>query len=287
MSPEQIEGGEVDQQTDIWSLGVVLYEMIAGKLPFRGHHDSAVIYSILNDEPEPLYPVRKGIPKSIQQVFSKATAKDWRDRYHNAEEMLADGRGRLVPFRDAEALSAEVNDLLDNEIERHAMRKRAYDFSRKMIWQEVAGRYLELFADVKNERERKPRPVFYAKTERIVFPELPKPHLGHLKLMTDDVGILQHAKFVVPDRTYGYCTDDNARAVIAMTRYYAQYPEPQALKLLDIYLSFIMHSQKSDGSMRNFMNFNRSWQEDEPKSDAFGRVLWAFGTIMAKPPTPA
>jgi glycosyltransferase involved in cell wall biosynthesis len=132
--------------------------------------------------------------------------------YWYAEEMLADGRGRLVPFHDAEALSTQVNDLLENEVERHAMRKRAYDFSRKMVWPEVAGRYLELFADVKNERELKPRPVFYAKTERTVLPELPKPNLGQLKLMTDDVGILQHAKFIVPDRTHGYCTDDNARA---------------------------------------------------------------------------
>jgi len=95
----------------------------------------------------------------------------------------------------------------------------------------------------------------------------------------------QHAKFTVPNRKYGYCTDDNARAVIAMTKYYAQYSEPQALQLFDIYLSFVLHSQNDDGSVRNFMNFDRTWLQDEPVNDALGRVLWAMGTVMAKPPS--
>ena len=74
--------------------------------------------------------------------------------------MLAEGRGRIVPFRDPQALAAEVGDLLDRETERHAMRKRAYTFCRGMVWREVARRYLEVFAEAKRERETKPRPVF-------------------------------------------------------------------------------------------------------------------------------
>jgi hypothetical protein len=97
----------------------------------------------------------------------------------------------------------------------------------------------------------------------------------------------QHANFTIPNREYGYCTDDNARAVIAMAKYYAQYSEPQALRLLDTYFSFIIHSQNSDGTIRNFMNFDRTWFKEDPINDAFGRVLWALGTVMAKPPTPA
>jgi len=108
-----------------------------------------------------------------------------------------------------------------------------------------------------------------------------------LRRLTDDTGLYQHAKFTTPNRKYGYCTDDNARAVIAMTKYYAQYPEPGALKLFDIYLSFILHSQNNDGSVRNFMNFDRTWLKNEPVNDALGRVLWAFGTVMAKPPSPS
>jgi hypothetical protein len=117
--------------------------------------------------------------------------------------------------------------------------------------------------------------------------EVPEPSLDHLKKLTDDTGLYQHAKFMIPNREFGYCTDDNARAVIAMTKYYTQYSEPQALKLLDIYLSFLMHSQDNNGLVRNFMNFDRTWMENEPLNDAFGRLLWALGTVMANPPTPA
>jgi len=109
--------------------------------------------------------------------------------------------------------------------------------------------------------------------------------LGHLKKLTDDTGVYQHAKFTIPNRKYGYCTDDNARAVIAMAKYYAQYPESEALQLFDIYLSFVLHAQNSDGSIGNFMDFDRSWAKNEPANDAFGRVLWALGTVMATPPS--
>ena len=115
--------------------------------------------------------------------------------------------------------------------------------------------------------------------------EIPQPSLEHLKRLTDDTGVFQHAKFIVPDRGPGYCTDDNARAVIVTAKYYAQYREPQALELLNVYLAFVLHAQRDDGSIRNFMSFDRTWLENEPASDAFGRMLWAFGTVMANPPS--
>jgi len=117
--------------------------------------------------------------------------------------------------------------------------------------------------------------------------EVPEPSLEHLKRLTDDTGLFQHAKVIIPDRQCGYCTDDNARAVIAMTKYYAQYPEPQALKLLDTYLAFVIHSQNEDGTVRNWMNFDRTWYRNETGNDALGRSLWALGTVAAGPPSPA
>ncbi len=117
--------------------------------------------------------------------------------------------------------------------------------------------------------------------------ELPEPSLEHLKRLTDDTGLYQHARFIIPYRKEGYCTDDNARAVIVMAMYYALYPQPEALRLFDSYLSFILHSQKRDGSIRNFMKFNRTWRKSEPPTDALGRVLWALGTVMSKPPSPS
>jgi uncharacterized protein YyaL (SSP411 family) len=116
---------------------------------------------------------------------------------------------------------------------------------------------------------------------------LPEPSLAHLRNLTDDTGLYQHARGTIPYREEGYCTDDNARAVIVATKYYAHYPEPQALELFNIYLSFILHSQNSDGSVKNLMSFDRTWLKDEPGSDALGRVLWALGTVLANPPSSA
>jgi hypothetical protein len=117
--------------------------------------------------------------------------------------------------------------------------------------------------------------------------ELPEPSLDYLKKLTDDTGLYQHAWFTVANRRHGYTTDDNARALIAITKYYAQYNEPEAMRLFDTYLSFILHSQDSNGSVRNFMNFDRTWAEDEPANDGLGRVLWALGAVMARPPSPS
>jgi len=111
------------------------------------------------------------------------------------------------------------------------------------------------------------------------------PSLEHLHRLTDDTGLFQHAKFTIPLRCAGYTTDDNARALIVTTRHYALYPKPQTLQLLDRYLAFVLHSQNDDGSIRNLMNFDRTWQKDEPAHDALGRAIWAFGEILAKPPS--
>jgi len=115
--------------------------------------------------------------------------------------------------------------------------------------------------------------------------KIPQPSLEHLKRLTDNTGVFQHAKFIVPDREPGYCTDDNARAVIVTAQYYVKYREPQVLKLLNVYLAFVLHAQRDDGSIRNFMSFDRTWLKNEPGSDALGRVLWAFGTLIANPPS--
>lgn len=116
---------------------------------------------------------------------------------------------------------------------------------------------------------------------------LPNPSLEHLRQLTDDTGLFQHARYTIPFREEGYCTDDNARAVIVAAKYYALYKDPQALQLLNRYLAFVLHSQNSDGSIRNLMNFDRTWRKNNPGNDALGRVLWALGTVLAKPPSPA
>jgi uncharacterized protein YyaL (SSP411 family) len=113
---------------------------------------------------------------------------------------------------------------------------------------------------------------------------LSKPPLEHLKRLTDDTGLLQHAKYIIPDRLNGYCTDDNARALVVMTKYYKRYPELDALNLFEIYLSFLYHALKPDKTVYNFFDYSRNWRIDEPQHDTLGRAVWAFGTVIASPP---
>jgi glycosyltransferase involved in cell wall biosynthesis len=206
--------------------------------------------------------------------------------YWAAEELLADGRGKLVPFGDSKEIAEAIVDILRNESLFYSLRRKAYEYGRSRTWPKIGQTYWKLFS-TKRMPLRIPAKSTLSAAETISNIEVPEPSLEHLIKLTDDTGLYQHAKFTIPNREHGYCTDDNARGVIAMTRYYAQYPEPKALKLLDTYLSFIMHSQNSDGTVRNMMNFERTWFKKEAQSDAFGRVLWAFGTVMAQPPAPA
>ena len=204
--------------------------------------------------------------------------------YWAAEELLADGRGKLVPFSDPKKLAEAVIEILNNDSLFYTLRRRAYDYSRSRTWPKIGQAYWKLF----NAKDLPTRTTVEKATpliEETLSIELPEPSLEHLERLTDDTGLYQHAQFTVPARKHGYTTDDNARAVIAMIKYYIQYTDPKALCLFDTYLSFILSAQNSEGSVKNLMSFHRSWQEKELPNDALGRVLWAFGTIMANPPS--
>ncbi|MEW6653166.1 MAG: glycosyltransferase family 4 protein [Bacteroidota bacterium] len=207
--------------------------------------------------------------------------------YWYAEEMLADGRGILIPFRDHKALAEQVINLLDNEAERHAMRKRAYVFGRSMIWSAVAQRYMESFEKARKERRHYIAPGFIAKVLDQYPGELPPLKLDHLKRLTDYSGIFQHALFTVPNYAHGYTTDDNARALLVSTLL-DELGIGDNLGLASRYLAFVGYAFNDQTKrFRNFMDYQRNWIEDSGSDDSHGRSLWALGTVLNHSSSPS
>jgi hypothetical protein len=203
--------------------------------------------------------------------------------YWHAQELLADGRGRLVPFRDPVALAREVIDLLDHPDECRAIQERAYHYGRKMIWNNVGRRYLDTFAEAKHRRLRKNVPERQLETLGLRQQQLPEIKLDYLRRMTDDTGMLQHAKYTVPDRTHGYCVDDNARAlIVTVTLQDFQPLDPALSGLAAIYLGFLGDAFNAQtGRFRNFMSYDRRWLEETGSEDSHGRAVWGLGVAVA------
>lgn len=206
--------------------------------------------------------------------------------YWYAAEMLAEGRGLLVPFKNANAMADALIELLENDDKRHSIRKHAYDFCRDSVWEKVAICYLQVFDEVKTQRTHHPRPSQSSPLrlpESVFSQELPLLKLDHLLAMTDDTGILQHAKYTIPDRNHGYCTDDNARALIVAAEAHSLLAEPPQRneKLCDRYLAFLSHAfDNQSGRFRNFMGYDRCWQEAVGSEDSHGRALWSLGVTI-------
>jgi len=202
--------------------------------------------------------------------------------YWYAQELLADGRGRLVPFKDPDAIAEQLLNLLGNDLERDAIRKRAYQHSRDMIWKVVGQNYLDVFEDV---QDKPVHPVMIladeAEKRRAVPVELPEIDLRHLFACTDDTGILQHCLYGTPDRRHGYTTDDNARALIVASMYWHQTRDETILPLVHTYLAFLSHAlDHESGRFRNSMTYDRQWAEMSGSEDCHSRALWGLGTCV-------
>ncbi|HEY3270926.1 MAG TPA: glycosyltransferase family 4 protein, partial [Geothrix sp.] len=202
--------------------------------------------------------------------------------YWHAQELLAGGRGILVPFRDPHAIAEGVCAFLDDPARLKATREEAYRLGREMIWPAVALRFLESFQQARSERRATPRSAFAGWTLASRPYELPPLRLDHIVRMSDGTGILQHATFNVPNFHEGYCTDDNARAFVlcSLLDELGDHPPSENIgRLATSYLAFLAAAMNPVmGRFRNFMSHGRQWLEESGSEDSHGRALWAVGT---------
>jgi len=204
--------------------------------------------------------------------------------YWHAKELLAEKRGVIVPFENPEAIADAVVHLMENDAERHAMRKRAYLYSRATTWPKTARAYMASFQRARFERTLHPRAAQHGDMAGNAANSLPELNSSHMLRLTDDTGMLQHAIFSVPNSREGYTTDDNARALIVSTlldEYPAHAGGLEYPNLSHRYLAFLWLAFHADtGRFRNFLGYDRKWQEDVGSDDSHGRALWALGTVL-------
>ncbi|MEJ2244467.1 MAG: glycosyltransferase family 4 protein [Acidobacteriota bacterium] len=206
--------------------------------------------------------------------------------YWHAAELLAEDRGALVPFGDAQSIAREVTGLLRDDSRRHAIRKNAYRIGRDMIWNNVAQQYMSSFELSRlNMGVHSPK-ILVTKTLDQRPRELPKLKLDHLSRMTDSTGVFQHAVGGVPNFSEGYCTDDNARAYILAVLLSELGKDPEIVRTLATTCAgFLQHAfDKKTKRFHNFMSFDRRWLDDKGSEDSQGRAIWALGIGVGRSP---
>jgi len=200
--------------------------------------------------------------------------------FWHAEELLSNKRGLLYDFGDAQSLTEKLVYLLDNPVEMLAFRKNAYEYGRTLIWSKTGKKYTQLIETILNNNEN------IAIDEEQVFNPMVMPYfsLKHIKKLTYNTGLIQHATYNIPNLKTGYCIDDNARALLMTVMAWDQLKDEEALNLLPTYLSFINYMQNEDGTFRNFLSFNNQYLDENGSEDSFGRTIWALGYLINKPP---
>jgi len=200
--------------------------------------------------------------------------------YWHAAELLSDGRGKFIDFGDSDGLSATLTELFDHPKELEEIKEKAYEYGLNITWPKTGQKYMDLAENVLKEELN----VIAESDTELDLLILPPFSLNHINRMTDDTGIIQHAKFSIPNLKEGYCLDDNARALLMVLMTYRQTKNMRALELSPIYLSYIHYMQNPDGTFRNFLSFSRNFLEKVGSEDSFGRTIWALGYLLGNAP---
>ena len=195
--------------------------------------------------------------------------------YVHAAELLGTGDGRLVPFGDSAGFAAEIVGLLADPDALARLRERSYARGRTMVWSSSADAHMAIFRPLARARRTRKRA---GQVFRQARPDIPE-HVSFdaIERLSDSTGMLQHSLFSIPDRTHGYCVDDNARALLLTSRH-DQLDDARYDRWTPVYAAFVQHAwNPSTGSFRNFMAFDRRWLEESGSEDSFGRTLWSIG----------
>lgn len=203
--------------------------------------------------------------------------------YWHAAELLDEGRGRLFGFNDSDNLASILIELFDKPEELNKLKRKANEYGRKITWPKTGEKYIALVESILEKTHE----IIAEEDTEIDILILPPYSLAHLNRLTDDTGIIQHAKFGIPNLKEGYCLDDNARALLMVLMAYRQKNDIRALELLPVYLSYIHYMQNADGSFRNFLSFSRNFLDEVGSEDSFGRTIWALGYLIGYAPNDA
>ena len=185
-----------------------------------------------------------------------------------AKEVLSKNRGILVDFRNPKTMGNAILMLLSDKKLKEELEKNAYELGRKMIWPNVAAEYLRVFNKVTKLRED-------------TVKKFPAIKLNHLTSLTDNVGVIHHAKHSVPNRKTGYTLDDNARALMVAAKHYNISKSQLSLNLIKTYLSFLHYAQKEDGTFHNLLDYERKFLDEQGSEDSYGRALMASGFVVS------
>ncbi|MGD0362541.1 MAG: glycosyltransferase family 4 protein [Bryobacteraceae bacterium] len=208
--------------------------------------------------------------------------------YWHASELLKDQRGVLVPFADPLSIAREALGLLRDGTRRQTMSDVAYKLGRTMVWSHTAGVYMRSFELARQQGPPAPRERVRANGSGHRPQELLEFNLDHLYRMTDSNGIFQHARFALPNLAEGYCTDDNARALILAVLLGQLEEAPQRVRpLTTTYAAFLSHAfDPGTTRFHNFMSADRRWLDVQGSEDSHGRAIWALGTLVGRSQQP-
>ena len=199
--------------------------------------------------------------------------------YWHASELLADGRGILFNFKAHQELEQIIIRLLNQPDELRKIQEAAHEFGKTTSWPIIGALSHKCFEQILKKLPKKKKQI-----EKPILERATELSLNHLHTLSDSTGLLQHAHYSLPDYTHGYCTDDNARALLMILKYNQQYKTTESERLITKFLSFLYYMQLENGFFVNMLSYSRKRLKNNISEDSFGRAIWALGYAIKYAP---